>query len=432
MKLAVIGGGFSGVMLTRLLQEKGYECHLYEKESSLGGLCRSKRIKNFIYDLSGGHMLYSKNEKTLEYIFNLTGKENWNKISCNARIYFEGDYIRYPFEAGLIDLPKELHYECLLGYINASYERKYYHRGDPKNFYDWLLYMFGKGISSHFMIPFNQKKWNYNLKHINTDWVEDRVPSIPVEEVIKASIGIHTSACTDKLVLYYPEKGGFQFLIEKTASNLKDIHLSTPVNDLKRQKNKWIINDTEVYDDIISTVPLRELIHIIKNTPPFVTSTLESLWYNGVATVFVGLNKPFEHNYSWVYLPHKENGLCDTVTFLSNFSQYNAPAGAGSLVAEITYKAKTLPEKSETLVNTVLSSLETCKIIDKKDVIVTDSYFSPYGYPVYGLKYNEFKQIINNYLNEVRLKRFGRLATHSYYNVDTIIEKAFEFVEQWY
>jgi protoporphyrinogen oxidase len=432
MKIAVLGGGFSGIMLTRLLQEKGHECHLFEAQHALGGLCRSKTIEGFTYDLSGGHMLYSRNPDNLNYILTVTGSENWVKNTAQASIYFNGEYIRYPFEAGLIDLPRDMHYECLMNYINSSYDRKYLHKSEPKNFYDWLIYKFGKGIAYNFMIPFNQKKWNYNLKHINTDWVSSRIPSVPVEEVVKASIGIQTEACKHRLVFYYPQSGGFQDLVSKMALPLENIHLSMPVEDLTRENNQWLINGEYVFDDVISTLALQDLIHIIKNTPPFVTSTLESLWYNGVTTVFLGLKKPFNHEYSWIYLPHKENGPVDTVTCLSNFSSASTPPGYGGLLAEISCRAKSLPEKPEITIEQVTKSLHTCGIIDRNDVIVSDSYFFKYAYPVYGLKFNEFIQIINNYLNELKLKRFGRFATHAYCNVDDIVEQAFRFVEEWY
>jgi protoporphyrinogen oxidase len=433
MRIAILGGGFSGVILARILQEKGHEPHIFEAQESLGGLCSTKNLNGFIYDCSGGHMLYSDNEKALNYIFDATGgMKTWEKKSCNAKIYFNGDYIRYPFEAGLKDLPKDIHYECLMSYINASYDQKYLRKPVPTNLYDWLLYKFGKGIAYNFMIPYNQKKWNYNLKHINPDRVAEKIPSVPVEEVVKASIGIPTEACKHRMTFYYPKQGGFQFMINKMAEPIEHICIATPVKDLAKHQDKWIINETYEFDDVISTLALQELMYIIKNTPPFVSTTLASLWYNGVATVFLGLQTEFNHDYSWVYLPHKESGSVDSVTFLSSFSKHNAPAGCSSLLAEITYKAKSVPEKNEILIAHVVHSLHECGIIDRNDVIVSDSSFYKYGYPVYGLKFHEFSKIINNYLNELKLKRFGRFATHSYVNIDQLVEQAFESVNSWY
>lgn len=432
MKIAILGGGTSGVILARLLQEKGHEVHLYEAQAELGGLCRTKIIDGFVYDLGGGHILHSRNENVLNYILDSTGRENWNKNVRNTKIFLKGHYVKYPFENGLADLPKEDNFECLLGYIYSHFERKYLDKPVPQNFYDWIVYKFGKGIANKFMIPYNQKIWNYNLKHLSTQWIEGRVPSAPVEDVIKSSVGLITEGYQHQSQFYYPKTGGFQTLVTNLATPLKNVHLSTPINSIDKLNNKWVINSCDEYDDVISTLALQELLHIIKNTPPFLTATLESLWYNGVLTVFIGLNKSFDHDYSWLYLPEKEAGPANRITFLSNYSKHNAPEDCGSVLAEITYKAKFIPDKVDEVIQNVVNALHDTKIIDKNNVILTDSYFYKYGYPVYGLKFKEFIQIINNYLNEYKLKRFGRFATHAYVNVDHVVESAFEFVDKWY
>lgn len=432
MRIAVLGGGISGIMLSRLLQKKGHECHIFEAQDQLGGLCSTRITDGFVYDLGGGHNVNSRNKDVLEYILEVVGKENWNKIERNTKIYYQGSYVKFPFENGLSDLPKEDNFECLMGYINAHFDRKYLHKPEPHNFHDWILYRFGKGIANAFMIPYNQKTWNYNLKHLGTDWIEGRIPSAMVEEVIKSSIGIATEGFKHQLYFYYPKEGGMQTLINALAEPLKNVHLSTPIVSLEPEKSKWTINALHEFDDVVSTLPIQEMPRIIRNTPPFVSATLESIWYNGVVTVFVAMNKPFNHNYSWLNLPHKENGPANRLTFLSNYSINNAPKGCSSVLAEVTYKAKTLPERSEVIIKQIVDSLHDCGIINRDDVLFTDSASFKYAYPVYGLKFHEFMQITNNYLNEIKLKRFGRFSTHSYYNIDHIVEKAFEFVDKWY
>ena len=432
MKIAIIGGGISGIVIARMLQEKGHECHLYEKQNKLGGLCASKSIDGYLYDLGGGHRLHPKNKKAVKYLLDLLGTSNWNKNTRNSRIYYKGHYVKYPFEHGLNDLPQKDNFECLLGFINAHYEQKYLHKTHPQNFYDWILHRFGKGISNKFLIPYNQKTWNYNLKHLGIGCVKPTIPLPPIESVIKSSIGMIADEEESKVTFYYPKKGGMQSIVDALAADLENIHLSEAVLSLDKTSTGWTINGDRKFDDVVFTVPIQEVPYIIKNTPPFVTATLNSLWYNGLVTVFLGLNKPFDHDYTWLYLPHKENGPVNCVSFLSNYSKGNVPEGCSSLVAEITYKAKTLPDNRESVTAEVIESLDSLGIIDKNDVVVSDASFFQYAYPVYGLKYSEFIQIINNYLNEMKLKRFGRFATHSYYDIDDIVEKAFEFVDKWY
>ncbi|MEW5820199.1 MAG: FAD-dependent oxidoreductase [Cyanobacteriota bacterium] len=432
MKIAVLGGGMSGITVARQLQEKNHEVHLFEARSELGGLCRSRIVDGFVYDLGGGHIVNSKNNKILNLILDELGQDLWYKHERNAKIFFKGSYVKYPFENGLDDLPKEDNFECLLGYINAHFDRKFLRKSAPHNFYDWILYRFGIGIAEAYMIPYNQKVWNYNLKHMGTNWIDERVPLAQVEDVIKASIGIATEGHKHQSQFYYPKKGGFQTVVDAFAKPLETIHLSSPVVSLENSKGKWIINGFEEFDDVISTLPMQDLPKIVSNIPPFVSATLDSIWYNGVVTVLIGLKKPFNHNYSWLFLPNKENGPSHRLTFMSNYSEFNAPKGCSSIIAEITYKAKTIPEREDIVVSDLIKFLHNSEIIDKEDIIVTDSTFFKYAYPVYGLKFHEFTRIINNYLNEIKLKSFGRFASHSYWNIDRIVEESIMFVDQWY
>lgn len=433
MKIAVLGGGLSGVLLARLLKEKGHECHLYEGEAHLGGLCRSRIKDGFVYDLGGGHILHSKKEDILSYILDTTGKENWHLNTRNTKIYYNGRYIKYPFENGLNDLSKEDNFECLMGYIDASMKRKYHDVEKAQTFQEWIYSNFGKGIAEKFMIPYNKKIWNYDLNKISNSWVEGRVPFAPLEDVVKASIGINTEGYKHQSTFYYPKKGGFQFLIESLSKDLETVYTDTKVANLERSDGQWIVNCEEAYDDIISTLPIQELLKVTQNVPPFVLSNSDGICYNGVGTVFIALKKDFEHDYSWIYLPHQSNGPANRITFLSNYSKENAPSGCGSILAEVTFRANANAlYNKEKFMEEVVNSLAGCDFFDKDDILFTDCHYFQYAYPVYDVNFDDRMRILNNFFEEVNLKRFGRFATYDYFNVDHIVEKAIEYVNAKY
>ena len=61
---------------------------------------------------------------------------------------------------------------------------------------------------------------------------------------------------------FYPLEGGIQSLINAMAKGI-NIYTNTIVTTLARRSDKWIVNEKEEYDYIISTLPLPELKNIL-------------------------------------------------------------------------------------------------------------------------------------------------------------------------
>ena len=46
-RILILGAGLAGLSAAWHLQRKGIDCCIFEKESEVGGLCRSKKINGF-------------------------------------------------------------------------------------------------------------------------------------------------------------------------------------------------------------------------------------------------------------------------------------------------------------------------------------------------------------------------------------------------
>ena len=117
MKIAVLGAGVSGLSAARLLKDQGCEVTVYEKNPTVGGLARSRVTDGILYDPHGGHILNSKHPEVMEWAFSLYGKENWKFTERNAKIFFNGKYISYPFELSLCELDTEDAVDCVHDFI---------------------------------------------------------------------------------------------------------------------------------------------------------------------------------------------------------------------------------------------------------------------------------------------------------------------------
>ena len=104
MRYAILGSGVSGLTAARLLADKGHDVVVYEKENTIGGLARTRFTEGYLYDPHGGHIFNSKHKEVVDYVFSLLPKENWKFTERNAKIYFNGKYVSYPFELSLCEL----------------------------------------------------------------------------------------------------------------------------------------------------------------------------------------------------------------------------------------------------------------------------------------------------------------------------------------
>ena len=96
----ILGGGLAGLTVAAHLAE---DCEVLEADSRVGGHCQSACEEGFTYDVGGPHIMFSRNQKTLEYMLSLL-EGNLYRGRRNNKIYYRDRYVKYPFENGLHDL----------------------------------------------------------------------------------------------------------------------------------------------------------------------------------------------------------------------------------------------------------------------------------------------------------------------------------------
>ncbi|MDD1707632.1 MAG: FAD-dependent oxidoreductase [Methanoregulaceae archaeon] len=431
MKTAILGGGLTGLTLARFLAGKGEEIVVLEAESEIGGLCRSRSENGFCFDTGGSHIIFSRDKEVLSFMLAVLG-ENRAMRKRNTRIFYKDRFLKYPFENGLSELPKEDLFFCLHEYIRTLIAAETGKIPPVKNFRDWICSTFGKGIAECYLIPYNRKIWNYPPEQMSAHWVEGRVPRPPVEDIIRSAIGIETEGYTHQAVFSYPRKGGIEALVRAIAAPVIDrVFCGFPVGRITKSSKGWEISDggrTIYAGKLISTIPLQNLIPALEEVPEIVRQAVDSLRYNSVCSVFIGI-KGRVPDISWLYVPSMEIGLLNRVSFPSNYSTGVAPEGYGSVLAEITYNEGdplTLMSDGE-IVRHVINSLETMELIRKEDVTYTGIARHRFAYVVYDLEYLTNIGIVRKYCEEIGVDLVGRFAQFEYLNMDGCIRSVMEY-----
>jgi protoporphyrinogen oxidase len=424
LKTAILGAGVSGLALARTLIESGFpadDLTLFEAQSEPGGLCASKTVNGFTYDVTGGHILYSKDAAAMQWMKDCAGGDAaFVKRDRHTRIRFEDRWVNYPFENGLGDLPKQANFDCLKGYVEAWHRRTVDGSSAPPDFDAWVRWRFGDGIAKHFMDPYNEKVWKRSLDFLTSSWVAGRVPDAPIEDVLRASVGIRTEGYTHQAIFYYPERGGFQAITDGMASSLTErIRLGHRVEHVKKCGAGWTV-DGEAFDRVVWTLPLNVLPDVVEDVPEGTAEAMRTLEYNSISCFLLALDRPEHPDLSWIYLPHHEQGPANRVTYMSNYAPSNAPEGQTSFLCEVTVQGGA-PYPGPELVDQVIAGMEHAGLVKKDEILFTDRTDTRFAYIVYDHRFEERKRAALAWLDQVGLVPLGRFGSYEYWNSDQCV-----------
>ena len=430
MKIAILGAGITGLTIGYRLRERapGLEFAILERDARAGGLMKSEVKDGFTLDTAGGHIMYTRKPELKKHLWGLLGGKVVESRR-QTRIFYQGHYVNYPFENGLGDLPRDVNYRCLKGYLDAYMARQSGRAPGPTNLREWILWRFGEGIAEAFMYPYNEKIWNSDLTDMGYEWVSGRVPDAPPDDVIKSALGIPTEGYTHQIHFGYPERGGFQALVDATAAPIRDaIRLETPVTHVRRAGDRWEVNG-ESFDRVVSTIPLRSLPGILEGLDPSVSGALGRLQHVNVLCFLIGLSGPGRFPYSWVYLPHPENGPVNRLTHLSNYSPHNCPPGCSSVMCEVTFRGETSPDPEATL-SEIIDRLDEMEIINRDQVVTTAFSREDDAYVYYSRDFLELIQQVRDHLDAIGFDTCGRTGRMEYFNADHCVDAAFALADR--
>jgi len=409
LKVAVLGAGVSGLTVARRLFDLGLDVIVYEAEPTVGGLARSRITKGYVYDPHGGHIFNSKRQDIVDWVFSMLPKENWKHNIRNAKIFYNGSFISYPFELSLCELPIDDAIDCALDFILAQ-------QGDePDNFSEWLIWNFGKSISNAYMLPYNKKIWAYPLEKMGVTWIRGKMP-LPDKKDIMRSLALKdpSERKMPHSTYYYPIEGGIQVMIDAIAKPLF-IRTSTLVESIEYECGKYLVNG-DLYDNVVSTIPLPVLPNIMK-LPESICKAISGLKYNSLTTVLVDFPNT---DISWLYIPSSEY-RSHRVGYQSVLTPKAAPDGGGSGAFEIIGERFEVDDK---LPQTALpNELQPGHIIDTQ--------FTEFAYVIHDFDYVKNVMLIREYFNGTNgFYITGRWGTWNYNNMDMCMAESFVIADK--
>jgi protoporphyrinogen oxidase len=425
VKIAILGAGISGTALARLLAADGHRVTVLERSERAGGLCKSRRYGEFTFDEAGGHILFSKDKRVLDWqLARCGGEAGTVRTVRNTKIRWHDRWVPYPFENGVGHLTKDAIVDCLAGYIEAYAGRK---AGTPcpDNFGDWIDWRMGQGFARHFMVPYNQKIWKCDLRQMASDWVAGRVPEAPVEDIVRSAIGIDTEGYGHQSVFWFPKHGGFEAMVRGTVDGGGfTLQCGTAVERVERRGDNYAVNG-EAFDLVVNTVPLPQIEPAFVDIPGEIRADIRALRPISLINLMIGvrLDEPLPP-LSWIYLPFAEQGPTNRVTYFSNYSPHNAPAGHGSFLAEVTHRGELHPDA--TWLRDVVKALERAGILRVDQVVLTEWCNNQFAYIDQNLQFGARIGRVRRWFDASGYLTFGRFGRYEYHNSDQCIGRAMQ------
>lgn len=429
MRIAILGGGIAGLELGRQLKAAGRDFVILEKESVPGGLCRTNRTGDYLWDF-GVHAIYSRDPEITAYYRSLP----IDAVAYERKVkVFHVDnkgkkhILDYPFETGVHGLPLSEKLECFAGYVAARTKGP----ATYANLREWMDKRLGAGMAKCFMLPYNHKIWDCPLEGISPDLVHSRIEPPSAWEFLQALAGKKVLGRAYQSRFLYPRQG-IEALIEHISRDVpKNIASNFCVKRLLRENGGWTITSdvgaTEKADMVVSTLPLAELLKMVDI--PGLEDPCEALKWNDTFFVMVGLNKDSRFQLiddcQWVFF--KGDEIFYRVTLMHNLIPQPAPV----LVAEVTRKGDVRDRSLTDIRDMVVRDLIRQGIVASADHIQqTDTRLSRYTYPIPTVGLRAVRNRIADVLAREELFLLGRAGNWEYLNIDDVLVKTRAFFRQ--
>ena len=481
-KAIIIGAGPAGLTAAyMLLKETDIRPCILEETSYIGGISRTAVYKGNRMDI-GGHRFFSKNNEVNEIwkeLMPIQGhpakddallgvekplvekgpdpeKEDRVMLIRNrvSRIYYLKKFFDYPISVKLktfknLGLKRTI--KSGVGYIGSNIKKR-----EEKSLEDFYINRFGKPLYSMFFERYTEKLWGVHPSFIAPDWGAQRVKELSLSKVIKEFFlkkfnKNHSTNMTSLIEQFmYPKKGPGQ-LWEQMAQeivemggeiifNAKVIGLETDGERVVRVKTQ---EGTYSGDLFFSSMPIKDLINSMPNSPDEVREVATNLPYRDFITVGLLLKKLNIKNRTkiktvydiipdcWIYIQEPEVKL-GRVQIFNNWSPYMVEH-LDNVFVGLEYFCDEGDElwsmADKDFASFAAEELERIGIISKEDVLDSVTIKVKKAYPAYFGSYSKF-DTVREYLDSFKnLYCIGRNGQHRYNNMDHSMLTAMVAVE---
>ena len=414
--LTILGGGPAGLAIAFYAGERGVPFALFERGSELGGMCRTYRFGEHLYD-SGAHRFHDRDAEITADLRRLMGEE-LGRVRSPSQIHHRGRFIDFP--------PTPLNWLRGRGLgeavqVGAEILKARWRPRPEHSFEDVATNRYGRRLAEPLLMAYSEKLWGLPSASLAPEVATRRLSGLGLRALLFELFMPHRkSAHLDGSFLY--PRLGYGRVAAAICKRLPAERLHT-AHEVARLECKGRLIRSLRFDGrpplavggrVASTLPLTALVRLLGSAlPPEAGRAAAQLSFRHIRLVFLRLRGARHSRNASIYLPDPRLAV-SRVSEPKNRSSAMAPPHETGLLAEVPCSTgdDLFSLDAAALAGRVIDELASIGLLERGAVLGYETRMLFNAYPVYALGYAEHVRLIGEALAEIEnldvLGRGGR------------------------
>ena len=411
--IVISGSGMAGSGAAYHLSQNGVKAKMYEMNKHYGGQTSSFTFEGkYVFD-NGPHLSFTSDARIRE-LFADSIEQDFHTIPVKVNNYWNGHWVKHPAIAHMNGLPADVITKCLTDFVNIQNLPT---KETYDNYGEWLIATYGETFARWFPMRYGQRYHTCPAEKMNLSWLGNRLYKPKVEEVLNGAINKEAPNVHYVQECRYPKNGGYVSYLNK-FKDLAEVHLDHTVSaiDSKNKKLSFTNGTTIDFDQLISTMPLPELIKILDNVPEDVKAAAELLSASTCVLVNIVIDREAISDYHWTYF-YDEDFSFTRLSFPHMQAANNVPKGCGSFQAEHYYSKKYRPFNGDLdkAIADTKADLMRCGLLKESDkILFENAWVLDYANVIFDLDEPAASKTVLNYLDQIGILSAGRYGDWGY------------------
>jgi protoporphyrinogen oxidase len=432
--VVVIGAGPAGLAAAYELAKKNIPVFVLEQDRQIGGLAKTVEYKGYRFDI-GGHRFFTRIETVAKLWKDMLGDDFLTRPRM-SRILYKGKYFHYPLKP--MNVLRNVGLVTSLSVLFSYLWIKLFPIRPEISISDWVSNRFGRRLFHMFFKTYTEKVWGMPCDTISAQWAAQRIKGLSLYTAFMSIFSPKRNQDDGKIrtlisEFHYPRLGpGMMWeAFEKRIESLGGVvSCSTEISGVLhkdgavyavrgKQKGRELFMATS---HIISTMPLRHMIHALDPPPPpEVIEAADRLRYRDFLTVVVLVDVPDLFSDNWLYI-HDESVKVGRIQNFKNWSPEMVPDASKTCLGleYFCFEGDDLwSMENDKIIELAKEEIARIGLVSPEKIIDGLVVKVPKAYPIYDNGVDDSVATVRGYLNRFKnLQQIGRNGMHKYNNMD--------------